>query len=76
MTPAGKILESYRHLFTSPHGDVVLRDLIDAYVISQRPDHVEPLYWDGKRSLVIEILTNALTPDHKTLKIIEALKED
>lgn len=56
------VLESYRVTMNSPRADLMVRDLIERFVLAKCPPDVDLVAFNGKRELVVEILQFAKSP--------------
>lgn len=68
---ARKLSEAYRRMISSPNGEIVMKDLLDRYVLHS-PPRMTPEATVATRQLVMEMFEVAkVTPNHYTQDILE-----
>lgn len=68
---ARKVPEAYRRVLSSPHGEILMHDLLERYVV-RSPSNLNAVEAIAKRDLVIEIYEIAhINPMPHTIKLLE-----
>jgi hypothetical protein len=77
-TQSNKTIEAYKLTFSGPHGNLVLSDLLQAYVLPPafNPDSHKEAYLNGKRDLVLELLALAYENQDTASDYLVKMKQD